>query len=160
VTIADELAAVERIQNNGRGVSCVRSIIACLRASGDMDRPKAIVWNEFDKLRNYPDIVDVLRKHGLTHEVDEMHKYVRETLRSQSEEERKQLEDRKELSSLLSGAILALGKARAKAAQDKLHDAMWDELSALQESVAKLRRTLDHSEEPHFVNIRRASAEG
>jgi hypothetical protein len=70
---ADEIFAVQAKQNNGRGVSCVRDIVIYLRESGDTDRAKAVVWSEFDKIRNYPEIVAVLRKHGLTHEVDEMH---------------------------------------------------------------------------------------
>ena len=69
---ADEIAAIERIQNNRRGVCCVRDIITYLQ-QGNVRLAKAVVWNEFDKIRNYPAVVTVLRKHGLTQEVDEMH---------------------------------------------------------------------------------------
>lgn len=72
MSAVSEIADVERVQNSGRGICCVRSILACLH-KGNVRVAKAVIWNEFDKIRNYPAVVAVLRKHGLTQEVDELH---------------------------------------------------------------------------------------
>lgn len=59
--LADKLDELQSTKNEGRGVSCVRTLIAYLRR-GDIDSAKAVCFNEGDKIRNYPDIEEVLAK--------------------------------------------------------------------------------------------------
>lgn len=56
----DKLKELEKVQNEGRGVSCVRSIILYLERE-DVDSACACCWNENDKLRSYPAIEAELR---------------------------------------------------------------------------------------------------
>lgn len=62
----DELASVltdlNSKQNEGRGVSCVRAIILSLER-GDVEGAKAILSNEGDKIRNYPEIESILKEY-------------------------------------------------------------------------------------------------
>jgi hypothetical protein len=60
-TLIEELKALEQKQNEGRGVSCVRSIIFYIEKE-DLSSANAVCFNEGDKLRSYPEIVKVLRK--------------------------------------------------------------------------------------------------
>lgn len=59
--LADELDQLQQIQNEGRGVCCVRSVVAALR-HGYLNMARAMVRNEMDKIRSYPDIVAVLKR--------------------------------------------------------------------------------------------------
>ena len=59
--LADKLDALQAEKNDGRGVSCVRTLIMYLRR-GEIDTAKAVCLNESDKIRSYPDIQDVLEK--------------------------------------------------------------------------------------------------
>lgn len=52
-SLADALDDLQKEENDGRGVSCVQTIVACLR-SGSIDKARAVVWNEGDKLWAYP----------------------------------------------------------------------------------------------------------
>lgn len=55
----EELKAKEKIQNNGRGVSCIRTLIHYLER-GDMESAKAVFVNEGDKIANYPELETIL----------------------------------------------------------------------------------------------------
>lgn len=61
---ADPLRWMQSVENNGRGVSCVRSICSCLDGN-DFDGAKAITHNEWDKIRNYPNIAQWLKDNEL-----------------------------------------------------------------------------------------------
>jgi hypothetical protein len=61
VKMLKSLKEMEKVQNNGRGVSCVRSIISYIK-KGDMGSANATCFNENDKIRNYPEIQGLLRK--------------------------------------------------------------------------------------------------
>jgi hypothetical protein len=55
-----ELTAINNKLNNGRGVGAVRTVITYLKLC-DLASAEAVVRNEFDKLRNYPEVVNWLR---------------------------------------------------------------------------------------------------
>ncbi len=59
--LADKLDGLQREKNNGRGVSCIQTIVIYLR-QGDAQKARAVCWNEADKIVNYPDIRKVLQK--------------------------------------------------------------------------------------------------
>ncbi len=59
--LADKLDTLQQEKNNGRGVSCLRTLVSYLRA-GDTRSAKAVCWNEADKIVNYPDIREVIQK--------------------------------------------------------------------------------------------------
>lgn len=52
---ADMLDSLQARQNNGRGVTCVRSIVHYLR-NNDFDSAKAVWSNDGDKIRQYPEV--------------------------------------------------------------------------------------------------------
>lgn len=56
-----ELKRLESIQNDGRGVSCVRSILIYLERN-DEHTAQVVFFNEHDKIHNYPDIENELIK--------------------------------------------------------------------------------------------------
>ena len=51
-------------QNDGRGVSCVRDICLYLDRD-DLDSAKNVTATEWDKIRQYPDIVAFFKLHEL-----------------------------------------------------------------------------------------------
>jgi len=57
--LADQLDQIQSKENEGRGVTCVRDIVHHLRQE-NIEDAKAICWNEYDKIRNYPDIQEFL----------------------------------------------------------------------------------------------------
>ena len=59
--LADELDRLQAPKNDGRGVSCVQTIVIYLRL-GKLAESRAICWNELDKIRNYPEIKAWLKK--------------------------------------------------------------------------------------------------
>jgi predicted cupin superfamily sugar epimerase len=59
--IADKLDDMQSKQNNGRGVTCVCTIVYYLRKD-DMDSARAVARNESDKLWQYPDIREFIHK--------------------------------------------------------------------------------------------------
>lgn len=65
-TIA-RLEVLERAANNGRGFSACRGLIRELRR-GHFDVAVAVVNNEWDKFRNYPEIAAILKSVGLAPE--------------------------------------------------------------------------------------------
>lgn len=54
-----KLKELEANQNSGMVVTCVRDIIKALE-KGDIDMAKVIYSNEYDKVRNYPAILEEL----------------------------------------------------------------------------------------------------
>lgn len=67
--LADTLDALQAKANDGRGVSCVRTVIHSLRR-GDYSGARACINNESDKIRSHEKIVAVLERHGLWHRID------------------------------------------------------------------------------------------
>jgi hypothetical protein len=57
--LADNLDKLQASKNDGRGISCVRTLVMYLRR-GDIESAKAVCLNEGDKIRNYPDIKELL----------------------------------------------------------------------------------------------------
>ena len=51
----EELEALEKTKNNGRGVSCVNTALFYLR-QGDKQSAFAVCMNESDKISSYPDL--------------------------------------------------------------------------------------------------------
>lgn len=60
-SIADELEKMQAIENEGRGISCVKTVIIYLRL-GDLTKAKAVCDNEGDKIGNYPEIKEYIKK--------------------------------------------------------------------------------------------------
>ncbi len=59
--IADELETLQGEQNDGRGVSCVRSVVHYLRV-GDIASARQVCLTDGDKMRNYPVIKDYIKE--------------------------------------------------------------------------------------------------
>ena len=59
--LADKLDELQASKNDGRGVSHVRTIVAFLRA-GRINEARAVCMNEGDKMRSYPDILELVNK--------------------------------------------------------------------------------------------------
>ncbi len=57
----DELRRVESLQNDGRGVSCVRSILAYIDR-GDIQSARAVANTDHDKIRSYNDLESMVAK--------------------------------------------------------------------------------------------------
>lgn len=53
--LANRLDELQKIKNGGRGIGCVETVIFYLRR-GDMDKTRAVCWNEADKIVSYPDV--------------------------------------------------------------------------------------------------------
>ena len=68
--VADELDALQAPKNDGRGISCVRTIVMYLRM-GNITSAMAVRKIEGDKTRSYPDVEKYLdevfgcRTHGV-----------------------------------------------------------------------------------------------
>ena len=56
--LADKLDELQSSKFDGRGVSCVQTIVAYLKA-GDLDSARAVCFNESDKIRDNPEIRDI-----------------------------------------------------------------------------------------------------
>lgn len=67
--LADKLDELQGQAYDGRGISCVRTVVHCLRR-GDLSGARACINNESDKIRSHKDIVDVLERTGLWHRID------------------------------------------------------------------------------------------
>lgn len=57
--LADTLDQLQAVENDGRGVSCVRGVVGELRRSNRAGA-EAIANNDYDKIRNYPEIKRVV----------------------------------------------------------------------------------------------------
>lgn len=53
--LAEQLDELQNQENNGRGVSCVKSALAYLRA-GDLASAKQVCFHDADKISGYPKI--------------------------------------------------------------------------------------------------------
>jgi hypothetical protein len=62
MTLADRLEVLQVSKNDGRGVECIRCLIFLLRRGEDI---KLSVEHDWDKIRNYPDIANLLKEEGL-----------------------------------------------------------------------------------------------
>ena len=56
---ADELDKLQAQENDGRGVSCVKMIVSCLRL-GNIEGARATYVVDGDKIRNYPEIEKII----------------------------------------------------------------------------------------------------
>lgn len=59
--VADELDVLQAGKNDGRGISCIRTIIMYLR-QGDIKSAICVRRNEGDKTRSYPDVEKYLNE--------------------------------------------------------------------------------------------------
>jgi hypothetical protein len=57
----DKLDELQKIKNDGRGVTCVKSIVAFLRMNMVKDAIATYHWDS-DKIRNYPDINKMIKE--------------------------------------------------------------------------------------------------
>jgi hypothetical protein len=63
IALNEQLYALQCPKNEGRGVSCVRSIVSEI-SRGDTEGAKTITSIEWDKIRSYPDIAQWLKNNG------------------------------------------------------------------------------------------------
>ncbi|MBI2056470.1 MAG: hypothetical protein HYT37_03765 [Candidatus Sungbacteria bacterium] len=59
--LADRLDTLQQQENNGRGVSCVKTLVFYLQA-GDIEKARAVCLNEADKIVNYPKIRKIIQQ--------------------------------------------------------------------------------------------------
>lgn len=59
--LAEKLNVLQSVENEGRGITCIRAIITELN-NGNIEGAKAIYNNEGDKIKNYPEIKQLLEK--------------------------------------------------------------------------------------------------
>lgn len=67
--LADKLDQLQSKANEGRGISCVRTVVHSLRR-GDYSGARACINNESDKIRSYDEVVASLERTGLWHRID------------------------------------------------------------------------------------------
>jgi hypothetical protein len=58
--IADELDDLQKKENDGRGVGCVRDVVLFLRDGQLSEARKICIWDS-DKIRNYPNLVQYIK---------------------------------------------------------------------------------------------------
>lgn len=58
--IADELDKLQKIENSGRGVNCVQSVVSYLR-DGNVNEAKKVCNWDHDKIVNYPKLVEFIK---------------------------------------------------------------------------------------------------
>ena len=63
-SLADRLDTMQEVENQGRGVCCVQTLVTYLRR-GQMDEARAVCSNEWDKIRSYGKIAGTLKESGL-----------------------------------------------------------------------------------------------
>ena len=59
----EKLDKMQAEKNSGRGISCVRQIVAFLRSDDERSAKATAQWDH-DKIRSYPDIHSYLVEHG------------------------------------------------------------------------------------------------
>jgi hypothetical protein len=69
IKIANLLDEIQKTENNGRGVSCVKSAIDYLK-SGDFESAKQICRHDHDKIINYPRLVEFIKKNLFNNKED------------------------------------------------------------------------------------------
>lgn len=57
--LANQLNDLQNKENEGRGISCVKTIVTYLQ-NGDIETAKAICRNESDKINSYEDVKNFL----------------------------------------------------------------------------------------------------
>ena len=58
-TLADRLTRMQELENEGRGVSCVRSICTYLER-GELGLAQNVATIDWDKIRNYPNLATTI----------------------------------------------------------------------------------------------------
>ncbi|OGZ11196.1 MAG: hypothetical protein A2942_03725 [Candidatus Lloydbacteria bacterium RIFCSPLOWO2_01_FULL_50_20] len=53
--LSSELLALQKGENNGRGIPCVEDIAQYWKM-GEIESARQIAWTDNDKIRNYPDL--------------------------------------------------------------------------------------------------------
>jgi hypothetical protein len=61
---ANTLHKMQLDKNNGKGINCIQTICLYLHRQ-DFESAKSVCENEFDKIRNHPEIVSCLKSLGL-----------------------------------------------------------------------------------------------
>lgn len=74
--LGDELHELQKPHNNGRGVSCVRGLVADIHR-GDYTGAYAAATHDWDKIANYRDIAEWLKNNKIV--PDEEHYYISST---------------------------------------------------------------------------------
>ena len=60
-SLAKDLDDLQSKENDGRGVTCVQSIVAYLKI-GKLEEAKRVCEWDHDKLRSYPSLIDFIKK--------------------------------------------------------------------------------------------------
>jgi len=67
--LADELFVLQKDENKGRGINCVRDVVVYWRR-GDLESARQIAWHDDDKIREYPHIQQWLEDNLFGPDVD------------------------------------------------------------------------------------------
>lgn len=62
--LISDLSEMESRLNRPMGISCLRAVILYLKR-GDIESAKAIADLDFDKMRQYPELAEYVKKSGL-----------------------------------------------------------------------------------------------
>jgi hypothetical protein len=65
-----ELDELQKKENNGNGVSCVKSALVYLRM-GDVETARAVCTTDWDKIREYPDLAKSLEEKLMGKKMDD-----------------------------------------------------------------------------------------
>ena len=68
--IAQQLEVLQKKENDGRGVSCVRNALAYLKR-GDFETARTVCTTDWDKIRNYPDLAKELEEKLMGKKMDD-----------------------------------------------------------------------------------------
>ncbi|MCX6715316.1 MAG: hypothetical protein NTX72_05910 [Candidatus Uhrbacteria bacterium] len=70
LAIAQELDELQRKENDGRGVSCVRNALTYLKM-GDIESAQTVCSTDWDKIRNYPELAKALEEKLMGKKMDD-----------------------------------------------------------------------------------------
>lgn len=59
--VISDLKSLQKEVNNGRGINCVNTVIFFLE-SGEIEKAKACIINEWDKISGYPILSDYIKE--------------------------------------------------------------------------------------------------
>ena len=84
--MADRLDELQKVENEGRGISCVQDVILFLRR-GKFEDARATAEGDHDKIRYYPEIERVMEGYGLCESDETYNKRWKQKLRQSESEE-------------------------------------------------------------------------
>ncbi|MFA6536771.1 MAG: hypothetical protein WCT18_00030 [Patescibacteria group bacterium] len=61
LSLAQKLEELQKVENNGRGVSCLRLVVEYLKM-GQLGAARQVCFTDGDKIFNYPLVVDFIKK--------------------------------------------------------------------------------------------------